>query len=74
MSSIHSMTGFGRAAKSSEAGGFVMEVKSVNHRFLDARVYLPSVAAELVDASGALRSWPHLHGCDGFFAVRLRRR
>jgi 16S rRNA (cytosine967-C5)-methyltransferase len=40
----------------------------------DARAYLPSEAAELVDASGALYSWPHLHGCDGFFAVRLRRR
>ncbi len=40
----------------------------------DARAYLPPLAAELVDASGALASWPHLHGCDGFFAVRLRRR
>ena len=40
----------------------------------DARAYLPPEAAELVDAGGTLASWPHLHGCDGFFAVRLRRR
>ena len=38
---VRSMTGFGRAAKTSETGGFVMEIKSVNHRFLDSRIYLP---------------------------------
>ncbi len=43
----------------------------------DARPFLPEAAAELVDSAGpvpgALRTWPHLHGCDGFFAVRLRK-
>ena len=39
----------------------------------DPRPFLPEPARELIDASGALRTWPHLHGCDGFFAVRLVR-
>ena len=37
----------------------------------DPRPYLLPAAAELVDETGALRTLPHLHGCDGFFAVRL---
>jgi 16S rRNA (cytosine967-C5)-methyltransferase len=37
----------------------------------DPRPYLPEPARELVDAEGALRTFPHRHGCDGFFAVRL---
>lgn len=28
----------------------------------------------LVDESGALRTWPHRHEADGFYALRLRRR
>jgi 16S rRNA (cytosine967-C5)-methyltransferase len=30
--------------------------------------------SELTDARGFLRTFPHRHGCDGFFAARLRRR
>jgi 16S rRNA C967 or C1407 C5-methylase (RsmB/RsmF family) len=26
-----------------------------------------------VDDDGALRTWPHRHGCDAFYAVRLER-
>lgn len=40
----------------------------------DARAFLPDAAAELVDETGALRTWPHLHGCDGFYAMRLRKK
>ncbi len=29
--------------------------------------------ARLTDAAGAIRTWPHRDGADGFFAVRLRR-
>jgi 16S rRNA (cytosine967-C5)-methyltransferase len=29
--------------------------------------------ARLTDAAGAVRTWPHRDGADGFFAVRLRR-
>ena len=47
MSPLQSMTGFGRADKTSEIGGFVMEIKSVNHRFLDSRIYLPRELSSL---------------------------
>jgi 16S rRNA (cytosine967-C5)-methyltransferase len=40
----------------------------------DPRASLPPPAAELVDDAGALRTWPHRHGIDGFYAIRLRRR
>lgn len=30
--------------------------------------------AELVDQAGALSTWPHRHGMDGFYAFRVRRR
>jgi len=39
----------------------------------DARQALPQTAQRVVDGSGFLRTMPHRHGCDGFFAVRLRR-
>ena len=34
---------------------------------------LPAACRELVDASERLRTWPHRHDIDGFFAVRLQR-
>jgi 16S rRNA (cytosine967-C5)-methyltransferase len=40
----------------------------------DAARDLPSEAAGLVDAEGALRTLPHRDGLDGFYAVRVRRR
>jgi 16S rRNA (cytosine967-C5)-methyltransferase len=58
------------------------ETSGVLRRFLethpDFRVddpgpVLPPAAGELVDAQGALRTFPHRHGCDAFFAVRLVR-
>ncbi|MFQ5514997.1 MAG: 16S rRNA (cytosine(967)-C(5))-methyltransferase RsmB [Myxococcota bacterium] len=42
-------------------------------RLDDPRPWLPEPAAELVDEGLALRTFPHRHGCDGFFAVRLVR-
>jgi len=42
-------------------------------RLDDPRPFLPPAAAELVDAEGALRTWPQRHACDGFYAVRLVR-
>jgi len=38
-----------------------------------ARPYLPPRCAGVVSPEGALHTWPHKHGVDGFFAVRLRR-
>lgn len=39
----------------------------------DARDALPEACAPLVDKDGLLRTFPHEHGMDGFFAARLRR-
>jgi len=39
----------------------------------DPRPWLPGAAHELVDSDEALRTLPHRHGCDGFFAQRLIR-
>ena len=35
---------------------------------------LPEALRPLLDAEGALRTWPHRHGMDGFFAVRMEQR
>jgi 16S rRNA (cytosine967-C5)-methyltransferase len=48
-----------------EDSGFVLE---------DARAFLPGSAGELVTAGGYMRTWPHRHGTDGFFAARLRKK
>lgn len=40
----------------------------------DPRSLLPDAARSLIDADGVLRTFPHRHGLDGFFAVRLKRR
>jgi 16S rRNA (cytosine967-C5)-methyltransferase len=34
---------------------------------------LPEGVQALADADGTLRTFPHRHGIDGFFAVRLKR-
>ena len=39
----------------------------------DPRQRLPAAARKLVDKTGALRTLPQRHGCDGFYAVRLVR-
>jgi 16S rRNA (cytosine967-C5)-methyltransferase len=39
-----------------------------------AQPCLPAAAAPLVSSDGALRTWPHHHDVDAFFAVRLRAR
>lgn len=36
-----SMTGFGRGESCSEIGAFTVEVRSVNHRYLESRVHVP---------------------------------
>ncbi|MGD8435493.1 MAG: hypothetical protein PVI73_15350, partial [Syntrophobacterales bacterium] len=38
-----------------------------------ARPYLPPGCGGTVNPMGALQTWPHKHGVDGFFAARLRR-
>jgi 16S rRNA (cytosine967-C5)-methyltransferase len=40
----------------------------------DPRPFLPEAARALVNAAGALQTWPQRDGCDAFFAVRLVRK
>ena len=47
---IHSMTGFGRAAREVDGIGFDVEVRSVNHRHLDLRVRLPRILTDRENA------------------------
>jgi 16S rRNA (cytosine967-C5)-methyltransferase len=42
-------------------------------RIDDPRRVLPPPAHALIDADGFLRTFPHRHGLDGFFAARLQR-
>jgi 16S rRNA (cytosine967-C5)-methyltransferase len=39
----------------------------------EARSCLPPTCGQVVHESGSLKTWPHRHGVDGFFAARLRR-
>jgi 16S rRNA (cytosine967-C5)-methyltransferase len=39
----------------------------------DARDYLPGTLRDACTSSGYLRTWPHRHGTDGFFAAVLHR-
>lgn len=53
---IRSMTGFGRSAFAMREAHFDVEVRSVNHRYLDARVRLPKPLAALeADVRGAIQ-------------------
>jgi 16S rRNA (cytosine967-C5)-methyltransferase len=42
-------------------------------RIVDARTAAPALAAEVVDASGFLRTEPHRHGLEAFFGAVLER-
>jgi 16S rRNA (cytosine967-C5)-methyltransferase len=39
----------------------------------DGRAILPPSLGDVVGEKGSLKTWPHRHGVDGFFAARLRR-
>jgi len=40
----------------------------------DGRPFMPAAARDLIGDDGALRTFPHRHGLDGFFAARLKAR
>jgi 16S rRNA (cytosine967-C5)-methyltransferase len=58
-----------------ETTGVVSAFLASQPRFhaVDARSVLPEAAAALVTSEGTLRTLPHRHDLDGFFAVRLER-
>lgn len=47
---MNSMTGFGRGESENELFSIVVEIKSVNHRFLDCQFHMPRRLAELESA------------------------
>ena len=51
--------------------GFLAE--NPEYQLESARPYLPPGSADVVDRRGAVQTWPHRHGVDGFYAARLRR-
>jgi len=51
--------------------GFLAE--HPDYQLESARPYLPPGGAGVVNRTGAVQTWPHKHGVDGFFAARLRR-
>ena len=48
---MHSMTGYGRAARTEDGRSLTIELKSVNHRFLDLNFRMPRSFAFLEDAA-----------------------
>ena len=46
---IRSMTGFGRGSLEEEGKSFVVEIKSVNHRYFDLNVKMPRTLISLED-------------------------
>lgn len=55
-----------------QIGAFV--ARNADFAIDDPRPDLPPASGSLVDEDLFLRTWPHRHGLDGFFAARLRRR
>lgn len=58
-----------------ETSGLIARFLELESEFRvdDPRPHLPEAAAELIDPERALRTLPHRHDCDGFYAVRLLR-
>lgn len=46
---VYSMTGYGRAEKKNDAARFVVEMRSVNHRFSEIAIRMPRELAALED-------------------------
>jgi uncharacterized protein (TIGR00255 family) len=68
---MRSMTGFGRAEGRVGSQQFIVEIKSVNHRFLDTRFRLPS-SLNLFESSFAEKLRKHFER--GSFDVTIRHR
>lgn len=69
---IHSVCTFLPGETTEVVAGFLAD--HPQFAIQDAREVLPPAAQGLVEADGSVRTWPHRHGCDGFYAARLIRR
>jgi len=53
------------------------ENEEVIHRFIDSgapfRLLQPNARADLITSDGFVRTFPHRHGTDGFFAAVLEK-
>lgn len=65
---MHSMTGYGRGALSEDGRGWTMEIKTVNHRYLDVSFRLPRQMSFL---EGPLRELIRQHVARGRVDVAL---
>ncbi len=55
------------------AAAFMSENPEFDHLHL-ANPRISNGAADLANATGAIRTWPHLHDVDGFFMIAFQRR
>lgn len=65
---LKSMTAYGRASLSTKAGHFVIEIQSVNRKFLEINVFLPQ---ELSQFDIELKKWLTPHLARGQVTVKL---
>jgi 16S rRNA (cytosine967-C5)-methyltransferase len=66
---VYAVCTFTRAEGPDQLAGFLAR----HPGFALAAPPLPAAAAAAMLVDGALRTWPHRHDADGFFAARLRR-
>lgn len=62
MNALLSMTGFGRGKNHSESAGWTVEVRSVNHRFLDISVKIPRAYSPFEERIKKIISASHARG------------
>ena len=67
---VYAVCTFTRAEGPDQVAGFLARHPEFA---LEAPPLPPALAAAVVE-DGAVRTWPHRHDADGFFAARLRRR
>ena len=71
---MRSMTGYGRGAANAEGRSLLLELKSVNHRFLDLNFRMPRSFAALEDAlRGEISARVHRGHIDVFVTYRNER-
>ena len=68
---VYSVCSLEREEGEDQIGSF--RTRHPEFQLLDPRDSLPPTFQSAVSADGYFRTWPHHHGCDGFFAAVLHR-